>query len=665
MADKMELLLEAERRGILPDDRKELLAEARRRGLVAAKITGEKKLGAMDVIGGAVKNFPGDVWNVAKSVVKAVTHPSETLEGLSDVGAGAMAKMLPESAFKTTAEAQAMRQQTEGAAEQFGGHYKERYGGLENIKRSIAEHPAETLLDVSMIAAPLARRIPSLKIGGKTLTPEMKGAAELAKKEGIPLSASSLAPTKTAKAFEWVGESLPPGKWWAIRKRKQLQDGLTRMMDEAIGGLPAGADKYDAGVAIGQGIKTGKATIKGAEKAAYSKWEKTLGGSEIKVNNTINEINKIIEGTTGEQRAWLEVYYKQAKTIPPGDKKVLNVFAQDATTGQWHYMNQLKVTPRGGVTVPKSLGNYFDDLRYAKGVTEGNLLSKAEDALKGVDVSSTSRFSKLKVEPAKSDYQNFWTADAVDTFQKQIWSKTWGKEVDGGKLLAALKKDLGPEMSAVLEDAKAASKLARAFAKNDTVRQVMRKYATDPEAAVRAMFRTGNMDDINVIKGVLDKETWDIARSRFIENLFDASTEITGTQRAFNPQKFVKLFDKYKRQINQVMPEKFDHLEKFANLSKASVTDLNKMTMNQFTSDWQKVAGLGIIAGGATGNAVVVVPAGFSFLASKSIMNPSGWMKKWLTEGMTISPSRAIKRGAKTNVLQVGGREAMRQEEEQ
>lgn len=34
MADKIALLLEAERRGILPDNKKALLAEARKRGLV-------------------------------------------------------------------------------------------------------------------------------------------------------------------------------------------------------------------------------------------------------------------------------------------------------------------------------------------------------------------------------------------------------------------------------------------------------------------------------------------------------------------------------------------------------------------------------------------------------------------------------------------------------
>ena len=40
MSSRLELMLEAERRGILPDDKKGLLAEARQRGLVPASQAG-------------------------------------------------------------------------------------------------------------------------------------------------------------------------------------------------------------------------------------------------------------------------------------------------------------------------------------------------------------------------------------------------------------------------------------------------------------------------------------------------------------------------------------------------------------------------------------------------------------------------------------------------
>lgn len=536
---------------------------------ILSQLEGTSSMGWGEAALKGLFNIPGDILNVSKNIWSAVTNPRQALEALSDVGAGAVAKILPESAFKTTPEAQATRARTEQAAEQFGGAYKEAYGGLENIKRSIAKQPVQTLLDVATVASPVSRAIPSLKLGGKALTAEARAAGKLAEEAKLPLSAAALNPSKTAGAFEWVGQALQPGKAWANMKRKQLQVGLTRMMDEAVGRLPKSTEKYEAGVQVAQGLKEAKAGLKAGEKAAYGKWENALGSGGHLMDNTVAAIDKIKEGTKGELRAWLEAYSK------------------------------------------KGAG---------------------------------------------------WTSTDVDAFQKQIWSKTWGTDLRGGELLEALKKDLGPEMTALLDEAKESSKLFRAFSANQTVRDVLRRYAQDPENAIRAMFRTGNMEDLNLIKKAVSPEVWDIARSRFIENLFDASTEISGTQRAFNPQKFSDIFSKYQRQIKQVMPEKYDYLKRFADLSKMAVQDLNKISPDTFMS-WQTGATSALAGGAAMGNALMVVPMGFSFAISKSIMNPSGWLKKWLTEGFKMPE---LSRGARrANVLQIGGREAVRQEAQQ
>lgn len=559
------------------------------------------KLSLGDVAGGAFSNALGDVWGVAKSLFKTVTHPLRTGEALTDIGAGAISKFLPASpldyaekkipvALSEKGPGQLSqpgfgdyienllswsspedRKKYEAAANQFGEHYKQRYGGWENIKRSIMEHPAETALDVATVITPAAKRIPGFKVGGKGLTEDAKIVAQLAKEKGLPLSASSITPTKTAKAFEFIGEALPPGKGWANLKRQKLQEGLAKMMDDAAGSLPVRAEKFEVGTAIGQGIKQAKKTLKGKEAAAYKKWEGALGDKPKLMDNVTQVIGDLKETATGDMRAWLETYSK-----------------------------------------------------------------------KGTE----------------------WSVSDIDAFQKQIWTKMGSASREGGELFSALKKDVGPELTVLLEDAKEQGKLLRAFSANDTVRRVMRKYASDPENAIREMFKTGNLDDINIIKSALDKDTWNMARSRFVENLFDASIELIGTQRAFNPQKFSDLFNKYQRQIRQVMPEKYDDLDKFAKLSKASVADLNRMKMSDTMKTWQTVAtgGLGY---GAITNPLVIVPAGLSFGIAKSIMNPKGWMKNWLTEGINV-PSIPLKKAiGTTNVLQIGGREAIRQEEEQ
>ena len=575
---------------------------ARKAGYSDAEIIGHlspqapEKLGFGDVLGGAIQNAPKDIWGIAKGLFKTAVEPmAETIqpgstnEGLSDALAGAVSKILPEWGRKTTPEAQASRARMEGAASQFGQGFKESSqlynipamipaaftGNLgpqfEKVKKIAMEQPVSSALDILTLAAPFKRGAigQPAKVGGKTLTADTEEITALAKEKGLPLSASAITPTKTAKAFEWVGESLPTGKGWATLKRQQLQEGLTKMMDETVGGLPANADKFDAGISLGKGLKEAKGNLRAREKAAYGKWEEALGDTPKIMDNTTQLIGEIKDTVSGDTRAWLEAYAK-----------------------------------------------------------------------KGTE----------------------WTPADIDAFQKQIWSKIGTKGQEGGKLFEALKKDVGPELTPLLEGAKEQGKLLRAFNANDTVRQVLRKYSQDPEQAIRAAFRTGNLDDIKIVKGALDKDTWDIARSRFVENLFDASTEINGVQKTFNPQKFSDIFSKYQRQIQQVMPEKYDDLNKFAKLSKASVADINKINMSQITKNWQTAATGGLGYGTLTGNPAIIVPAGFSFAITKSIMNPKGWLKKWLTEGLEL-PRLNPRKAATVNALQVGGRQAIGQNE--
>ena len=577
----LDLLLEAERRGILPEDKKPLLDEARRRGLVpggsfmdkadkfVSETPGLKQAAQFaDFLGfgkmaEGVKAIPGAIAGIPGSIEQAIDDPRTLIPTKQDVvnslpmigglaaapflgpGAGAVPTMI--ATGLGTGAGEALKSSIEG----------------KNLPETLGAVKDATVLGAVAGGTPQ-------KAAGIEAPSAIKNTVQLAEKNKLPLSASAINPTKTARAFEWVGESLQPGKAWANMKRQQLQTGLTRMMDEAVGSLPARTEKFDAGVDLSKGLKEAKSGLKASEKAAYGKWEGALGDTGHMMENTVKLLDDMKEGVTGDTRAWLEAYSKKG----PG-----------------------------------------------------------------------------------------WAASDVDAFQKQIWSKTWGKNVDGGKILEALKKDLGPEMTAVLDEAKESSKLFRAFSSNETVRQVARNYAKDPENVIKEAFQAGNMEDINVIKKALDSETWDIARSRFVENLFDASTDIKGTQRTFNPLKFSKQFAKYQRQIKQVMPEKYDNLEQFAKLSKTAVQDLSKIKLDDTFMSWQTAATSALGgAGAALGNAGMVVPAGFSFAITKSIMNPSGWLKKWLTEGYKM-PDFA-KKATTVGILKVGQKPAVGREEE-
>ena len=101
MSSRLELLLEAESRGILPDNKKGLLAEARQRGLVpASQVAGldpqnlrnlaasEQKIQAMERArnpeGSALKRFATGVASSfdPRGLIQAVSSPVETVKGL-------------------------------------------------------------------------------------------------------------------------------------------------------------------------------------------------------------------------------------------------------------------------------------------------------------------------------------------------------------------------------------------------------------------------------------------------------------------------------------------------------------------------------------------------------------------------------------------------------
>ena len=100
----LELLLEAERRGILPDEKKGLLAEARQRGLVpggsvaaapaeAAAPEAPESMGLGEMASSAVGNLPGSAWQFAKDVTAPIHSPIETAKGLGGLAAGAYQSM--------------------------------------------------------------------------------------------------------------------------------------------------------------------------------------------------------------------------------------------------------------------------------------------------------------------------------------------------------------------------------------------------------------------------------------------------------------------------------------------------------------------------------------------------------------------------------------------
>ena len=202
---KLEALLEAERRGILPPDKQNALNLARQRGLVpdvsretpvAGQISApEPQLDApaqyatMGDVGSAyARNLPSDALRVGKETLQAIASPIDTAKTVGKSLIGAAQRLSPP-------ELRGKQDYSEYGEALVGG-LKEDYGGLENIKRTIAEKPAQATLDALTLGAVgpavvgrVAGVAPKLRKPGKAETVENAPATEDLRERGDELFA--------------------------------------------------------------------------------------------------------------------------------------------------------------------------------------------------------------------------------------------------------------------------------------------------------------------------------------------------------------------------------------------------------------------------------------------------------------------------------------------
>ncbi len=133
--------------------------------LATARPIGQSEsMSGKEVVTQAVKNFPKSLKNVFVGTYEAVTSPVQTARTVVDIGAGALQNILPESVVQAIGEDKASRE----VANKVGQIYVQRYGGVENAKRTIANDPAGFLSDLSAVLT-----------GGGTVAPKLGKAASM------------------------------------------------------------------------------------------------------------------------------------------------------------------------------------------------------------------------------------------------------------------------------------------------------------------------------------------------------------------------------------------------------------------------------------------------------------------------------------------------------
>ena len=87
----------------------------------------------------AMQNVPSSAYQLVNDIITPILSPIQTAKDLTALGSSVISLIRPEE------------QGNEQLAKEVGAFFKERYGGIENIKKTFATDPMGMLSDVSII----------------------------------------------------------------------------------------------------------------------------------------------------------------------------------------------------------------------------------------------------------------------------------------------------------------------------------------------------------------------------------------------------------------------------------------------------------------------------------------------------------------------------------
>ena len=114
--------------------------------MTVSEIPAPRKYELSDVPGAALRNLPKSAVEFGSNLVTAITSPVQTVTAMGDILGGVMEPITPD--FLYGGDSLARAKQARGG---FADFMVDRYGGYENLKRTVAEDPVGFLGDLSTI----------------------------------------------------------------------------------------------------------------------------------------------------------------------------------------------------------------------------------------------------------------------------------------------------------------------------------------------------------------------------------------------------------------------------------------------------------------------------------------------------------------------------------
>lgn len=241
----------------------------------------QKNYALKDVPLEALKNTPRSAYDFVSNIVDAVADPISTARALGDVASGFINKtgrpgnLLREGDSAPTPLELQRRQQIEAGADRVGQFYADRFGGWENIKRTLAEDPVGALADAVSVMAPVASATKLPVVGAASratpLTVAGRGIEGLTTKIAEPIVSNALG-FSTGAGTDAVRQAFRSGREGQAAFVENMRGNvpMTEVLDQAKGALSQLRDERNAAYQKGMAGVRNDATVldlKGIEDA--------------------------------------------------------------------------------------------------------------------------------------------------------------------------------------------------------------------------------------------------------------------------------------------------------------------------------------------------------------------------------------------------------------
>ena len=236
-----------------------------------------KNYGIGEMLGSAVANIPKSIGGLIGGVGSAILHPIDTVKNIGEMGIGAVASVPGVgNLMENRAQSEGKQPLLDESKQKFGNllnYFGQRYGGIENIKRTIAEDPAGFALDLSAVLDAGGSLVG--KVGDVSKIGELSKAGEITGK---------------------IGETIDPLKATAKVGGKVLGkvgDVGTRVLGESVGAT--------TGVGYGVIKQLYKSIKAGGDqaKAAYNALRGKIPTEQV-VSDTNDALSKVYENRSNQ-----------------------------------------------------------------------------------------------------------------------------------------------------------------------------------------------------------------------------------------------------------------------------------------------------------------------------------------------------------------------------